>query len=75
MCLISNHSLVLKDPQPVVYLAEYGNSSINFLVRGWVSANDFWVAYYDLMSQVKDVFDQHDITIPYPQMDVHLYNK
>ncbi len=73
--LISQHELVLKDPVPVVYLAEYGNSSINFIVRGWVKSQDFWNAYYDLMFKVKGEFDKNGIVIPYPQLDVNFYNQ
>ncbi len=72
--LIKEHTLILKEPLPVVYLGEYANSSINFLVRGWVNSSDYWTTYYDLMLQVKGEFDRNGITIPYSQLDVHLNN-
>lgn len=70
--LIMDHPLILKEPNPAVYLNEYGNSSINFLVRGWVKAGDYWTTYYDLMLSVKSEFDRHGISIPYQQLDVHM---
>ncbi|QVK18691.1 mechanosensitive ion channel [Mycoplasmatota bacterium] len=70
--LISDHPLILKDPKPVVYLNEYVNNSINFIVRGWAKSSDYWKAYYELMLSVKGEFDRQGISIPYPQLDVHM---
>jgi small conductance mechanosensitive channel len=72
--MVNNHELVLKDPAPVVVLAEYGNSSINFKVRAWVKNSDYWNVYWNFMHQVKAIFDQNQVTIPYPQLDVHLFD-
>jgi small conductance mechanosensitive channel len=70
--LISNHELVLKDPAPIVLLSEYGNSSIDFKVRGWVKRDDYWTLHREMMFGVKAAFDQNNITIPFPQLDVHI---
>jgi small conductance mechanosensitive channel len=70
--LISNHQLVLKDPEPQVLLSEYGSSSIDFKVRGWVKKEDYWGVHRDMMFAVKASFDQNNISIPYPQLDVHI---
>lgn len=70
--MIENHELILKDPLPQVILAEYANSSINFKVRGWTKLEDYWNVHWDLMHRVKSEFDRNNISIPYPQMDVHL---
>lgn len=69
---IKSYELILEDPQPTIYLTEYGNSSITFMIRGWVKSDDYWDAYYDLMLRVKGEFDKHNISIPYPQLDIHM---
>ena len=70
--IAEDHDKVLDDPKPYVRLAEYGDSSVNFLVRIWCKTEDYWDVYYDLIEKVKIEFDKNNINIPYPQMDVHV---
>lgn len=63
---------VLKDKDTVVVVSELGDSSVNFTVRAWVNAPDFWGLKFDLTERVKLAFDEANISIPYPQRDVHL---
>ena len=73
--IISKHKKVHKDPAPFVRLGELADSSVNFKVRGWTDTADFWDVYFDVTEEVKLRFDKEGISIPYPQRDVHLYNK
>jgi len=66
------HSLVLKDPEPFIKLSELADSSVNFVVRVWCKSEDYWTVYFDILETVKLEFDNQDINIPYPQMDVNL---
>ncbi len=70
----SSHPLVLKDKEVFVRLAEHADSSLNFTVRVWIenTTENYWTVYFDLIDQVKTAFDKNDISIPFPQMDVHL---
>jgi len=70
--LITNHKLVLKDPESFVRLGNLGDSSIDFTVRIWVKTADYWAVYFDLTESAKEAFDKENINIPYPQMDVHM---
>ncbi|NPA16330.1 mechanosensitive ion channel family protein [Persephonella sp.] len=63
---------ILKDPAPTVAVSELADSSVNFVVRPWVKASDYWPVYFDLLETIKTRFDEVGISIPYPQMDVHL---
>ena len=63
---------VLSEPAPVVALGELADSSVNFLVRPWVNAADYWAVLWDTTEAVKTKFDEAGISMPYPQMDVHL---
>lgn len=71
--IIDNDPRVLKDPAPVIAVSELANSSINIIVRPWVNAADYWNMYWDTLEAVKLRFDAEDISIPYPQTDVHLH--
>ncbi len=64
---------LLKDPAPVVAVSELGASSVDFVVRPWVMADNYWPTRFDLIEKIKRAFDANEITIPYPQRDVHHY--
>lgn len=69
--LDSNES-VLKDPGYTIGLAELADSSINFVVRPWVSTGDYWPTRFALLEQIKNALDAAEIEIPFPQMDLHV---
>lgn len=64
-------SRVLKDPEPAVWLAALGESSVNLSLRVWVRTEDYWGVYWGLQEQAKEEFELEGITIPYPQRVVH----
>lgn len=66
---------VLAEPAPTVAVAELADSSVNFVVRPWVKASDFWGVKFDFTEAVKLRFDEEGISIPFPQMDVHLHKE
>jgi small conductance mechanosensitive channel len=63
---------VLTNPEPMVRLNELADSSVNFIVRPWVKTEDYWDVYWDVTREVKLRFDEADVSIPFPQTDVHL---
>lgn len=71
--IVEAHANVLKDPAPVVAVAELADSSVNFVVRPWVNSADYWPTHFDLMESIKIRLDEEKIGIPYPQMDVHVH--
>ena len=71
--VVQSHEKVLSDPKPVIRLHELGDSSVNFIVRPWTRTADYWAVYWDLQQAVKKRFDAEEISIPYPQSDVHLH--
>ncbi|QPG06272.1 mechanosensitive ion channel [Salinimonas marina] len=66
---------VLKDPEPLVAVSELGDNSVNFIVRPWVNSSDNFALRLDFTEKVKLRFDEEGISIPYPQMDVHLHKE
>ena len=71
--IVAADGRVLADPEPVIAVSELADSSGNFVVRPWVSTDDYWVVTFDLTEQVKLRFDADGISIPFPQTDVHLH--
>jgi small conductance mechanosensitive channel len=68
--VINEHKLVLKDLEVFVRLVELASSSLKIAVKVWVSSNDYWTVYYDLIEQVKNAFDENNIVIPYNQLEI-----
>lgn len=73
--LVEAESRALKEPAYQVVLSELADSSVNFTVRVWCNATDYWDIYFDMQEEVKNAFDKEGISIPFPQRDVHLYQK
>ena len=70
--LLNENESVLKDPEPFVKLGELADSSVNFTVRAWVNAADYWAVHFYMLENVYRKFGEAGLNIPYPQMDVHL---
>ena len=70
--IIAADDRVLAEPAPVITVGELADSSVNFLVRPWANAGDYWGVLWDTTEAVKLKFDEAGISIPYPQMDVHV---
>ena len=70
--LLDDDERVLKDPSPLIAVGELADSSVNLNVRPWVKSEDYWAVKFDFTEKVKLTFDEKKISIPYPQMDVHL---
>ncbi len=66
---------VLKEPEPLIAVAGLGDSSVNIRVRPWTESSNVWPLRYDITKKIKESFDQNDVTIPFPQRDVHLYKE
>ncbi|MEJ2658929.1 MAG: mechanosensitive ion channel [Desulfobacterales bacterium] len=71
--VLNKETRILKDPAPAVMLIELADSSVNFAVRPWVKAADYWGVYSSLTENIKKGFDAEGISIPFPQRDVHIY--
>ena len=70
--LVVEDERILKDPAPQIVVGELADSSVNFHLRPWVKSADYWDVYFDLTEKVKLAFDEEGISIPFPQMDLHL---
>ncbi len=71
--VINANSKILKQPKTDILVSELGDSSVNFNVRPWVNTADYWDVYFNVTEQIKKKFDEQNISIPFPQRDVHMY--
>jgi small conductance mechanosensitive channel len=72
--ILESHTSVLDEPEAIVRVHTLGDSSVDFVVRPWVKAEDYWDVYWDVTRAVKLRFDEEGISIPFPQQDVHIHN-
>lgn len=73
--ILKNCDLVLKEPEPTIGIIELADSSVNFTVRSWVEKANYWNVHFYLHETIKKEFDKNNISIPFPQRDVHIYEK
>jgi small conductance mechanosensitive channel len=59
------------DPEPIVKFMNFGDSSLDLIVRVWVNSENLWPVYWDSIEAIKEAFEQQDIEIPFPQRTVH----
>jgi small conductance mechanosensitive channel len=73
MC--EEHPKVLKEPKVFVGVTGYGDSSINLTIRAWALTTDLWPVHFELNHKIKETLDKAQISIPFPQRDVHMIEK
>jgi small conductance mechanosensitive channel len=70
--ILKQDERVLSEPAPQIAVAELADSSVNFVVRPWCKAADYWGVRFDLTRKIKETFDEKGIEIPFPQRTVHM---
>lgn len=70
--IIGKEERTLKDPAPLVAVAELADNSVNFVVRVWTKTGDYWGVKFDMTETIKNRFDAEGIGIPFPQRDIHI---
>lgn len=70
--ILAAENRILPDPAPVVAVSTLADSSVNFVVRPWVTVADYWPTYFDLTEKIKVALEDNGLTIPFPQRDIHI---
>lgn len=69
----STHDNVLSEPEPIVVFTDFGDSSLNF--RLIFTINDSFKAQFpksDIRFEIDRLFRENNVTIPFPQRDIHI---
>ena len=72
LVLAGSVDAVLLDPAPVAVITEFADSAIQYSLRLWVKTEDYWDVYFGVNQRIKQIFDEQGISMPYPQLSVHL---
>ena len=71
-----SHPTVLKHPKPLVLFTDFGESSLDFkLIFTLDNSFEAILPKSDLRFKVDEMFKEHNITIPFPQRDIHIIKK
>lgn len=70
--ILNKNPMVLKDPRPYTHVDSYADSSINIALKGWILNENYWHVYKETLNEIKGALDKVGVSIPFPQMDVHL---
>lgn len=63
---------ILEDPAQAVVVASLGDSSVNLATRPFCNSENYWDTFFYMQEHVKKAFDAEGVSIPFPQMDVHV---
>ena len=63
---------IQNDPAPVIYLSEYQSSSIQYVVRAWTAAGEYWDVYFAILEGVRESFARHGVEMTYDHLNVHI---
>ncbi len=64
--------LILTDPAPLVRVNEYVDNGMNVFTAVWCKKEDYWTVTFDMNENVKKALDENGVSVPLPQLDVHL---
>lgn len=70
--VLSSVSTIPTEPAPQIGIEEYADSSINIGMRYWVPTKQYFETLYAVNLSIYKQFKEDNITIPYPQRDVHV---
>ncbi|MBE6972404.1 MAG: mechanosensitive ion channel [Ruminococcaceae bacterium] len=70
--LVKRDKRIHGEPEPFLRVSNYGNSSIEYTLRVWCAAGDYWGIYFDLMDAMKPAFDAAGIEMTYDHLNVHV---
>ncbi len=60
------------DRSPLVALGTLNSSSVDIVCRVWARSEFYWDVYYDVNEKLYNELPKHNISFPFPQLDVHL---
>lgn len=73
--IIEEHPLVLKKPEPQVFVDSLGDSSVNIVVRMWAPTQEWFSVKMELLWRIKTELERNGIQIPFPQRVVWFANE
>ena len=64
--------MILQEPAPIIGVKRNDDNAVVIDLLAWCETDEFFNAEYYLKEEVKKAFDENGISIPFPQIDVHM---
>ncbi|MEE1897803.1 mechanosensitive ion channel [Flavobacterium rakeshii] len=72
--IVAEEPKILDEPAPIIRVKALADNSVNFQILAWAKNEDYWQMLSDVQENVKLMFDQEKIEIPFPQRDIVIRN-
>lgn len=73
--IVAKQELILKDQDISIFVDNFDASAVSMGLRVWTETENYWKVKWDLQEQIKNVFDEKGISIPYNRLDVNVINE
>lgn len=73
--LLDSNPLVLKDPEPAIYVSDLKDSSVELTLRFWTDSDKYWDAFWDVKHALKGTIEGAGLNIPFPQRVITMADK
>ena len=73
--IIDENKKVIDRDDSLIAVSNLGDNSVDLVLRIWVKGPDYWDVYFETLETIKKTFDKEEISFPFPQRDVHIYNE
>lgn len=71
---VDNTQHIIERDKITIAVAEYGSSSISYVVKAWVETENYWPGHFALTENIKHAFDENGIEMTYDHINVHMLN-
>ncbi len=69
--IIQEDSRIMQEPAPFIAIKELANSSVDFTLRVWTKASDYWNVFFDTNERIYAEYNKQGIKFPFPQIQIH----
>ena len=71
LAVVGSDRRILDQPSPFIAIAALADSSVNFTLRVWVNAADYWDVFFSLNERIYAEYNRQGIGFPFPQLQIH----
>lgn len=69
--LLKSDGRILEEPAPFIAVKELADSGVNFTLRIWANAADYWNVFFDTNERIYAEYNKQGIKFPFPQLQIH----
>ena len=69
--LVQQDKRIVADPAPFIAVKELADSSVDFVLRVWTTAPEYWNVFFDTNERIYTEFNKQGIGFPFPQLQIH----